>query len=97
MKTTQSNTSFFWPHYAACGILVPYPVIEPRWKWVWNEQWNRGVLITGPQGSLKSNTFNAASDDDPFYFLKILFLVVTLQQNDSEQYFLDVFFVCCQF
>ena len=36
---------FFWPHHAACGILVPQPGIEPR-----PPQWKLGILTSGPPG-----------------------------------------------
>ena len=35
----------FWPHRAACGILVPRPGMEPAAL-----QWKRWVLTTGPPG-----------------------------------------------
>ena len=37
---------FFWPHCAACRILVPRPGIEPG-----QLQWKRQVLITALPGS----------------------------------------------
>ena len=37
---------FFWPHHAACSILVPQPGIEPG-----PQQWKRRVLTTGPPGN----------------------------------------------
>ena len=35
-----------WPCCAACGILVPWPGIEPR-----AQQWKRQALTTGPPGN----------------------------------------------
>ena len=46
---------FFWSHHPACGILVPWPGIEPG---LW--QWNHWVLTTGlPRKSLFSFLFRS--------------------------------------
>ena len=48
---------FFWPQWAACGILVPQPGIE-----LVPLQWKRRVLTTGPPGkslmAVISETYN---------------------------------------
>ena len=48
-----SQTSFFRSCHVACGILVPWPGIEP-WPW----QWKCRVLTTGPPGNSWSQTLN---------------------------------------
>ena len=39
----------FWPYCMACGILVPWPGIEPCFE-PWTLHWKHGVLTTGPVG-----------------------------------------------
>ena len=46
------NNFFLWPHCAACGILVPWPGIEPV-----PLQWKPRVLITGRPGKSLFNNF----------------------------------------
>ena len=41
----------FWPHHAACRILIPQPGIEPR-----PCQWQHQVLIAGPPGNSHYHT-----------------------------------------
>ena len=49
MEIVLSGCEGLWPRYAACGILVPRPGMEPV-----PLQWKHGVLTTGPPGkSLK--------------------------------------------
>ena len=48
---------FFWPHCAACGILVPRPGIEPVPPAV-----ERGVLTTGPPGKSPKIAFSILND-----------------------------------
>ena len=43
---------FFSPRHEACGILVPWPVIEPRLQ-----QWELGVLTTGSPGNFQFSCF----------------------------------------
>ena len=43
---------FFWPCHVVCGILVPWPGIEPG-----PQQWKHWVLTTGPPGNSPNRPF----------------------------------------
>ena len=52
---------FFWLHYMACGILVPWPGLEPRLR-----QWECQVLTTGPPGKSLTNLFLGSQSSASF-------------------------------
>ena len=43
---------FFWPCHVACGILVPWPGIEPGLSALWMHR-----VLTGPPGNFQSLSF----------------------------------------
>ena len=58
----------FWPHCTVCGILVPWPGIEPG-----PQQWERQVLTTGSPGNSQVvgflKTYWKVSLDQVFFYL----------------------------
>ena len=53
---------FIWPHWVACGILVPWPGIQHG-----PLQWKHSILTTGPPGKSLCHILDSACNDNIWY------------------------------